>query len=174
LRLLADRKERFDSLNSAMDVVATKHGLRIVRSPRNEISLAITLTPLICDACRGLRSAADAVVPPIPCTACVNNLSGIGGALFLRGITGSRVVALDGAKSIPGADPSAPEIFDDAFGNTPIQPAASLSRFCSHFEQYPDPYITCAAAVGMGAAEVDAFAAAVDAELTRFPRHSHP
>jgi O-phospho-L-seryl-tRNASec:L-selenocysteinyl-tRNA synthase len=80
--LLAQRKAVFPQLRAALERVAAAHGERLLSSPRNPISVAMTL------------GAVTAGAPP------GRGASYLGSMLFSRGVSGTRVVPLGDVRTI--------------------------------------------------------------------------
>jgi len=80
-RLLAERESTLNALRQGLAAVAARHGERLLATPHNPISIGMTLTRL--DAAG--RDPGD-----------------LGGALFVRGVSGTRVVTGRERKSVAG------------------------------------------------------------------------
>ncbi|OQV24329.1 O-phosphoseryl-tRNA(Sec) selenium transferase [Hypsibius exemplaris] len=112
-QLLKERKETFNYLKYQLEVLAAQFQERVLRTPSNHISLALTLSTLDEDKCTML-----------------------GSMLFLRGVSGARVV--------PRA---AKQVLEDH----------AFLGFGSHTNTPSVPYLTVAAAIGMTNDEVNVF-----------------
>ncbi|TMW57391.1 hypothetical protein Poli38472_003316 [Pythium oligandrum] len=89
-RFLKERKELIKYMKQQLQTVASEIGERVVESPQNEISIAMTLDSF-CDA------SADAATRS-------KQLTFFGAMLFSRGISGTRVVSRLDAKTIGGIE----------------------------------------------------------------------
>ncbi|KAJ0400192.1 hypothetical protein ATCC90586_009328 [Pythium insidiosum] len=87
-RLLRERKELFSYMKTQLEAFASDIGERIIDSPQNEISVAMTLSTFC-------GSEADA-------KARSKTLTFFGSMLFARGISGTRVVSCLDTKTIGG------------------------------------------------------------------------
>lgn len=79
-RLLAQRRAVFPLLRDALARVAAAHGERVLHSPRNPVSLAMTLSRITSAAGDGAGSSS-------------RDATYLGSMLFSRGVSGTRVVA---------------------------------------------------------------------------------
>ncbi|XP_037802895.1 O-phosphoseryl-tRNA(Sec) selenium transferase-like [Penaeus monodon] len=123
-KLLEDRKALKSLLTQRMEGVAEKYGLRVLNTKNNPISIAMTLPENM----------------NIP-------LTELGSRLFLRGVSGTRVIRTSDDKMIAG------------------------SRFIgwgSHSKSYPYAYLTAAASIGMTEEDVDLFIQRLDKCLEKF------
>lgn len=128
-RLLKERKDLFAYLHQQMADCAQKHGERVLATKNNPISIGITLSS----------------VPPETAT-------GLGSMLFMRSISGVRVVARGVVQNVAGHE---------------------FRGFGSHCNNYPCNYLTAAAAVGITKADVDLFVKRLDKVLAK-PNRLHP
>lgn len=115
-RMLEERKECFSYLKSRMGEVATAFGERVLETKDNKISIGMTLD----------------------CLKEFGQETRLGSMLFVRGISGARVVAC-------GAD------------NEKIINGHRFENWCSHCDEYSHSYITAAAGIGVTRAEIDKF-----------------
>eukprot|EP01137_Pigoraptor_chileana_P035385 Opistho-2@29300 len=121
--LLADRKRLHTYFVEKMDAVAKKHGERMLSTPHNPISFAMTLSSI----------GEDATM--------------FGSMLFSRCVSGTRVV-----------DPRKSEITIE--GHT-------FRGFGAHYDAYPTPYLTAAAALGITQTDIDTFIDRLDRTLAK-------
>jgi O-phospho-L-seryl-tRNASec:L-selenocysteinyl-tRNA synthase len=77
-QLIKDRKEKYDNLKSAMDKIAQKYGERVLDTPNNKISLAITLGKI----CVSSKSKQDVTM--------------LGSLFYSRQISGIKILASSG------------------------------------------------------------------------------
>ncbi|XP_076043395.1 sec synthetase isoform X3 [Oratosquilla oratoria] len=122
--LVDERKTLRKLLQNKMKEVAEKHGLRVLETKNNPISIAMTLP--------------SKVNAP---------LTELGSMLFLRGVSGTRIVTAQGTKLIAGKE---------------------FKGWGSHSINYPNPYITAAAAIGMSQRDVELFIQRLDKTLEKF------
>jgi len=162
--LLAQRKDVYKYLKQELSRVAEKYGLAVLHTPHNPISLAMSLTPNKPAHTASVTTNSDTTLcqdktnnvdnqPPEVADAANENKHGdsipnsstsqgiapvmitqLGSMLFTRNISGARVVALGENKEIGGHH---------------------FTGFGSHHDQYPFPYLTLAAAIGMTRDDVD-------------------
>ncbi|KAI1303215.1 O-phosphoseryl-tRNA(Sec) selenium transferase [Halotydeus destructor] len=113
--LLKERKVNFDYLKSRLNEVSSKFGEKVLETKDNSISLAMTINSL---KPQDLETK-------------------LGSMLFIRGISGTRVVVSKGdVKNIGGHN---------------------FTNWCSHSNDYGHSYLTAAAAVGVTREEIDVF-----------------
>lgn len=87
--LLKRRKDMLPRFRAELEAVAAAHGERIMSTPRNNISMAMSLAN---------QGGADGVVGgPLP-------LTFLGSMLFSRAVSGTRIVERGGTKTIAGVD----------------------------------------------------------------------
>lgn len=149
--LLAEREHNFRALVEQVGRVAEAHGERVLSTPANPISRAITLRGCLRRGSGGGGSgaspgegAADGAAD-----ASAEQLTAFGSRLFSRLVSGARVVVPSGAKTIEGVH---------------------FQGFGAHCADYPTPYFTVASAVGQRRAEIELFAKRLDAVLGDFGR----
>ncbi len=125
-RLLAERREALDGFRARLAELAQRHGERLLETPGNSISMAITLTP-----------PPGAKAP-----------SALGGALFVRLVSGARVVApSDEAKEVGGC---------------------SFVNYGAHTDDYGVAYLSVACALGIRAVDVDLAFKRIDKQLAEW------
>lgn len=83
MKLLANREATYLRLAEGLRVLAAKHGLRLMNTPENPISLALSLRDLH-DNSRDLNSATEVLD--------VTQLTQLGAKLFTQGCSGVRLV----------------------------------------------------------------------------------
>ncbi|XP_069195143.1 O-phosphoseryl-tRNA(Sec) selenium transferase isoform X2 [Procambarus clarkii] len=123
-QLLTERKELKMLLTTQMEMVAQKHGLRVLSTKNNPISVAMTVP-------------SDAG----------SSLTELGSMMFLRGISGTRVIDTADVKTIAGVE---------------------FVGWGSHTKSYPQPYLTAAASIGMTKHDVELFIQRLDKCLEKF------
>ncbi|XP_071549264.1 O-phosphoseryl-tRNA(Sec) selenium transferase [Panulirus ornatus] len=123
-QLLEERKVLKTLLYGQMVSVAQKHGLHVLNTKNNPISLAMTV--------------------PNPLG---SSLTELGAMMFLRGISGTRVISTTGVKTIAGVE---------------------FIGWGSHSKNYPQPYLTASASIGMRKEDVDLFVQRLDKCLEKF------
>ncbi|XP_053653555.1 O-phosphoseryl-tRNA(Sec) selenium transferase [Cherax quadricarinatus] len=128
-QLLGERKELKTFLTRQMEEVAQKHGLRVLNT-KNPISVAMT-------------------VPSDAHT----SLTELGSMMFLRGISGTRVIATTDVKTIAGV---------------------KFIGWGSHSKNYPHPYLTAAACIGITKMDVETFVQRLDKCLEKFKGSKAP
>ncbi|KAK4321466.1 hypothetical protein Pmani_007726 [Petrolisthes manimaculis] len=120
-KLSAQRKELKVHMTEGLQEVAHKHGLQVIESKNNPISVVKVnievLVPL------SLHIALT-----LPHGASDHNLTQLGSMLFRRGVSGTRVVTATDNKTIAGHQ---------------------FIGWGSHCNNYPYPYLTAAAGIGM-------------------------
>ncbi|KAI8867357.1 soluble liver antigen/liver pancreas antigen [Ramicandelaber brevisporus] len=149
-RLVEERAEMYVKLKSALVSVADKYGLLVLETPRNDVSIALSL--------KGLRRDDDN-----------KSMSFIGSMLFSRGVSGARVVdvAPDAIKTI--GDSLA---FRNYGAHTDCYKPASHSSDDNGEDVRSCPYLTAAAGIGMTSNEIDVFAERLSSTLTKFTQQS--
>lgn len=120
------RQENYEYFKQSL---ATIPGLRVLATPANDVSIAVTGPPAML-------------------------VSGLGARLFLRGVSGCRVVTSEGAVTV---------IDDIPFTN-----------WGAHHDAYPEPYITVASAIGQRREEIDAFVAKLSKLLRTLSATARP
>jgi len=133
--LLADREAAVDGFRDRLAALAAAHGERLLVSPLNRISFAMTLSLGRLGGGEGEGGAAT-----------WKEVSFLGSMLFTRCVSGTRVVVPDGG--------TAKEVAGIAFRN-----------YGAHTDAYPSAYLTAACAIGQTPAEVDAFFGRLDKAL---------
>ena len=123
-QMLSDRKQTFIYLKEQLNRIAVRFGEKVLDTKDNTISIGMTVN-------------------------CLNHSIGtqLGAMLFLRGVSGARVVSCQGTtKTINGH---------------------AFQSWCSHSDNYPHCYITAAAGIGVTCLEIDRFIAKLDDVLTK-------
>lgn len=139
-QLLCDRKRHFEVLKLRLREVADKFGERVLETKNNTISIAITLPTTT--AISGAESSADGDGDgggggDGGLMSSGGGASEIGSKLFMRGVSGTRVVTGQTNKNVEGYH---------------------FKGWGSHSESNPGtPYLTAAAAVGMTDQDVHLF-----------------
>ncbi|XP_042209525.1 O-phosphoseryl-tRNA(Sec) selenium transferase-like isoform X1 [Homarus americanus] len=123
-QLLRERKMLKEMLAEQMSSVAEKHGLRVLTTKNNPISIAMTVPS------HGTSS-----------------LTELGSMMFLRGISGARVINTKAVKTIAGV---------------------KFTGWGSHCESYPHHYLTAAASIGMTNKDLKLFITRLDNCLKTF------
>jgi len=144
--LLKQRKENATWFQAELSTLVGQHGLRVLQCPNNKISFAIDVSPL---ASRGQSSGSS------------EKLSFLGSALFLRRVSGPRVVLCDPpAQKITSEE--APEDVDTSSVQVKGKyrktiDGTSFESYGAHTDTYPCCYLTAACAVGATQAELQVF-----------------
>ncbi|XP_063220702.1 O-phosphoseryl-tRNA(Sec) selenium transferase [Bacillus rossius redtenbacheri] len=131
--LVAQRKEMYTYLKEELSKVASKYGERILDTKNNPISVGMTL---------GSLAGADTKL-----------ITMLGSMLFLRCVSGTRVVTALDHKDVGGH---------------------KFEGWGAHCSCYPVPYLTAAAAIGMRKADVDLFVHRLDKALGKLRGRSAP
>ena len=114
--LLKERKELFNYLKQQMVITAQKFGSKVLENKNNQISIAMTLDMFQNSSLSETE---------------------IGSMLFIRSISGTRVVSIDGkTKTINGYQ---------------------FQNWGSHTDDYKHSYITAAAAIGVTKQDINHF-----------------
>lgn len=108
------RKEHFKLLKTGLTDIAHKFHLKVLETPGNSISIGITL-PSMKDS---------------------KSLTELGSKLFVRCVSGTRVISSMECKTINGHE---------------------FQGWGAHYNQYPSPYLTAAATIGMTTCDIDQF-----------------
>ena len=122
-QLLAERQRLMPLFREKLQALAEKHGERVLETPNNTISMAVTLSP-------GAR-------PP----------TSMGGALFVRLISGARIVAPAKPKAVAGLP---------------------FTNYGAHHDAYPHVYLTVACALGITQPEIDLFLKKLDKTFAEY------
>lgn len=182
--LTAQRDDVAAHLRATLAAVAAAAGERLLASPANTISFAVTLAATMARAAAAVAAAdaaaAAAGAPPpsastptararvAPTAATI-----VGSMLFTRGVSGTRVVvtAHDGDDS---GDDDAPHNATTARAPSPAVVVVAGHAFESYgasTDRYASaPYLTAAAAIGLTRADVDEFGRRLAAVLADAPR----
>ncbi|PNF28476.1 O-phosphoseryl-tRNA(Sec) selenium transferase [Cryptotermes secundus] len=131
--LITQRKEMYTYLKEELTKVALKHGERLLETKNNPISLGMTLTSL---------AGSDS-----------KTVTMLGSMLFLRCVSGTRVVTGADLKEVAGY---------------------KFEGWGAHNSNYPVPYLTAAAALGMRKSDVDLFSHRLDKVLSKLKGRSAP
>lgn len=137
-RLLSERKSMYDYLAKAVQECAAKHGQRVLHTPNNPISIAVTLSDVAVDASHSNGSGSSS-------SGSRSDVTEIGSKLFRRNVSGVRVVPGDEVSTVG---------------------THRFVGFGAHCSSYPYAYLTAAATVGMTKDDVDAFVAKLDDVLS--------
>jgi O-phospho-L-seryl-tRNASec:L-selenocysteinyl-tRNA synthase len=147
--LLAQRRAAFAALQAALAAEAAAVGERVLRTPHNPISLAMTLAGLV-GGSSGAGGGEGGGAAAAATAAAAARASYLGSMLFSRAVSGTRVVTGVKAAAIDG----------HAFRGYGAQCGA-----------YPfAPYVTAAAAVGMEVGDVAVFAERLRRTLKDFAK----
>ncbi|XP_065182826.1 O-phosphoseryl-tRNA(Sec) selenium transferase-like [Sycon ciliatum] len=84
-KLVADRKVVMKQLSTGLEKIAAEHGERLLKTPHNPISLAISLPRVVCSSGQASNSSA---------------MTELGSMLFKRSVSGTRVIAPGSSKEI--------------------------------------------------------------------------
>ena len=124
-RLLEERRMLMVEFQSKLEQIASKHGERSLACPKNTVSYGITLDSL-----------SQPIEGELPGQIGREMTSLFGSMLFTRCVSGTRVVAKGGAKTICGQN---------------------FLGFGSSTEDYPHSYLTAACSIGLTKDEMDEF-----------------
>jgi O-phospho-L-seryl-tRNASec:L-selenocysteinyl-tRNA synthase len=140
---LAEREEVYEYMRERLRETAETHGERVLETPGNPISMAVTLSRLEEDLAemRDLKPDDDGA------NGKKTSVSFFGSMLFSRAVSGTRVVA-------PGKTQEVGGIAFEGFG--------------ASCDAYPVPYFTAAAALGTTRGDVDAFCVRLGKAFTDF------
>ena len=139
--LLAQRKAVATDLRVRLAALAATYGERVIDCRANQISFAMTLGKLAGGGeTAAAAAAATADAPPRAATY-------LGSMLFARGVSGARVVHPAATATIDG------HVF---------------AGYGAHCDDYPVPYLTVAAAIGMTAADVDTLMLRLERTIDEF------
>lgn len=149
------RKRAHAALRRALVVWAAKHGEIVIgsagepldRSAHNPISIAVTLGA-ICGGHDGDESSGAGASHRTP-GAALKRATLFGSVLFARGVSGCRVVAPGASKVIGGVE---------------------FRGWGAQCNDYPVPYFTAAAALGLRAGDVDTFVAKLDVAVRDYKK----
>ncbi|TPP63611.1 O-phospho-L-seryl-tRNASec:L-selenocysteinyl-tRNA synthase [Fasciola gigantica] len=140
--LIERRSACFNRLRDGLQSIAQSHGLRLMRTEDNPISLAVSLNEL-CD----VISEGDDIATSAKKLRCLTQL---GAQLFTQGCSGVRVVL--------------PATASDALSLGGYK----FPGFASHCSRSRVAYINAAAAIGQTVTEVDTFLSRLDKAFTQF------
>ncbi|KAI9598851.1 o-phosphoseryl-tRNA selenium transferase-like protein, partial [Syncephalis fuscata] len=134
-KLLSDRKEVYDYLSDQLSAIAVELGTRVLDTPRNDISMALSLEPLLASG---------------------KSLTDLGAMLFAHRVTGARVVTSTDIKQIDRFKFEGYGAHIDIYGPTASTSSVN-SAVCTAQQKVSTvcPYMTVAAAQGMHKEEVD-------------------
>eukprot|EP00803_Ostreobium_quekettii_P004682 evm.model.scf_690.1 EVM.evm.TU.scf_690.1 scf_690:1172-7451(+) len=144
-KVLAEREDAFDYMKAELQGVARDVGERVLETPNNPISIALTIDTLSRPAAIDSEEGGEA---PGPSSgghsqgACSDqqrskDVTFFGSMLWSRCISGTRVVARGKKQTVAGMD---------------------FVGYGAHHSHYPHDYMTAAAALGTTRADVDKFA----------------
>nr|CAD7456595.1 unnamed protein product [Timema tahoe] len=131
--LITQRKEMYTYLKEELTKIAFKYGERILETKNNPISIGMSLVSL---------SGSDS-----------KTITMLGSMLFLRCVSGTRVVTGADYKEVAGF---------------------KFQGWGAHYCGYPVPYLTAAAAIGMRKSDVDLFIHRLDKVLGKLKGRSAP
>ncbi|RZF40213.1 hypothetical protein LSTR_LSTR011987 [Laodelphax striatellus] len=132
-QLIGQRKEMYKYLKEELAKIAHKHQERLLDTKNNPISIAMTLTSL---------TGGDS-----------KRISMLGSMLFLRCVSGTRVITGVELKEVAGY---------------------KFEGWGAHYSNYPTPYLTAAATLGMRKSDVDLFTHRLDKALNKLKGRSAP
>lgn len=135
---LAAREALHSHAQAALATFAAEHGERVLHTPGNPISLALTLDTLRVVTNPADSGAGDAteVESERSGTSSPDEVTFLGSMLFARCASGARVVAPGKVQRVAGV---------------------KFAGYGAHCDDYPHAYITVAAALGTTAADIDEF-----------------
>ena len=143
--LVRERLRLLPVLIDGLGRLAAKHGERLLLSPTNSISIALSLSTLHSELLTMSKHAASS--DEARAASVSKDLSFLGAMLFQRGISGTRVIPLGATKTM-GAD--------------------TFSGWGSSAMGFAHPYLTAACALGLTEAEVGLFLQRLDKALVDF------
>ncbi|KAF7233751.1 hypothetical protein EG68_10546 [Paragonimus skrjabini miyazakii] len=141
--LLKTRETCFQRLHSGLRQLADRHGLNVLATPDNPISLAVDLNPLISVSSPNTTTSGRIAW---------HRLTRLGAQLFTQGCSGVRVV-------LPATAGTVEQLGDYTFPG-----------FGSHSSTSTTAYLNAAAAIGQTEADVNAFLIRLDKVLHQFRR----
>jgi O-phospho-L-seryl-tRNASec:L-selenocysteinyl-tRNA synthase len=141
-RLLKERQDVLETFPTRLQEVAQKHGERLLSCPSNTISFGVTLDSLA-------RPKADEEEETAYFKDIGKGISSFGAMLFIRCVSGTRVVPRGEIKTLGGQE---------------------FVGFGSSVANYNHAYVTAACAIGVNKAEVDEFFIRFDKTLTEFKK----
>lgn len=150
--LIAKTKRNFVYLKQSMEQLASKHGERVIETRRNHISigknveytfLRVFLKFRICLNFLIIAMTLAKIASKVESTpeACIKIITQLGGMLFRRHVGGCRVVTGKEVKTVESIE---------------------FIGWGAHCTNYPDPYLTAAATIGMETKDIDAFIKKLD------------
>jgi O-phospho-L-seryl-tRNASec:L-selenocysteinyl-tRNA synthase len=131
-RLLQQRKEVFTQLKEGIEKVAVENNERVLSSPHNAISIGMTVDTISYDD--------------------PSMITYLGSMLFARGVSGTRIVNKNEAKSIEGY---------------------RFRGYGSQCNEYPHAYLTAAAAIGMTSDDVTTYIDRLKRCIIEFKKQKH-
>lgn len=148
LEKLAEREDTFEYMRTELQKTVAKHGERLLETPGNPISMGVTLSSLELDlrtiaedeSNEGDSKDSSENIKPTPVTF-------FGSMLFSRAVSGTRVVVPGKVQEIGGL---------------------KFHGFGASVDDYPVPYFTAAAALGVTKGDVDTFCARLDRAFIDF------
>ena len=136
--LLEKRKQLFESMKSSLEGIARKYGETVIASPRNTISLSVTLKKLDEDSADSKKGDVEGTEDkPTQKQLAHMSPSYLGSMLFQRSVSGCRVVSKSSKV-------------------TKIE-STEFSGWGSHVTSYPFSYFTAACAIGQVDEDVELF-----------------
>jgi O-phospho-L-seryl-tRNASec:L-selenocysteinyl-tRNA synthase len=133
---LAAREALFAHTHAALTAFAAAHGERVLHTPGNPISLALTLDTLLPLPTPADDGQPDDGQPAQAGAAARGEVTFLGAMLFARCASGARVVAPGKVESVAGLE---------------------FRGYGAHCDAYPHAYLTVAAALGTSPSDVDEF-----------------
>ncbi|CAM9099351.1 unnamed protein product [Chrysoparadoxa australica] len=131
--LLKQREDLSQTLQSRLSECVVQNGGRLLQTPDNPVSYAISLDGVVPD--EGEQGIGMAAVTPSP------SVSFLGSMLFIRGVSGTRVVVKGAPKEISGY---------------------VFQSYGSSIDGYPHSYLTAACALGLDREGIDKFIQRLD------------
>lgn len=168
--LLSERKSLLPLMREGLRAIAEKHGGRLLSTPGNTISFAVTLNGLLCarEGGEGRGDEEEDVKEDEE-----GELSFLGAMLFTRGVSGTRVVIPAPASSFlppSRSSSSSPVPLSTPRRKMKVVAGLSFAGYGSHSNaRYPPgPYLTAACSLGMRKEEVEEFLKKLDRAMEDF------
>lgn len=144
---LQKREEMYKILHNKLVTFSEKYGERVLITPDNQISIGLTLNTLRTDY-----------------------LTKVGSMLFIKNVSGARVITTFDTKKISNYEFTG-YTFYLKWKYICINFFYFFLGWGAHCKNYPTPYITCAASVGITEKDIDLFIKRLDKVFTKIKRN---